>query len=66
MIIIIRFLLVGGGGAEIFSGATPFSYSREGSATSSSSTFLQLTSFERNPFSRNDPFLATQILPLDL
>ena len=34
---------------------------REGTTTSSSSTFLPLTSFERNSFSRKDPFLATNI-----
>ena len=38
------------------------SNSREGTITSPSSTFLPLTSFERNFFSRKDPFLA-KILP---
>ena len=37
-----------------------------GIVTSSSSTFLPLTSFERNYFSRKDPFLATTILPSNL
>ena len=37
-----------------------------GIVTSSSSTFLPLTSFERNSFSRKDPFLATNILSSDL
>jgi hypothetical protein len=38
---------------------SPVSNSREGSITSSSSTFLPPNSFERNSFSRKDPFLAT-------
>ena len=42
------------------------SNSGEGTVTSSSYTFLLLTSFERNSFSRKDPFLATKILPSDL
>src|SRR4051812_49332187 len=42
------------------------SNSGEGTITSSSSTFLPLTSFERKSFSRKDPFLATNILPSDL
>ena len=42
-----------------------FSNSGEGTITSSSSTFLPLTSFDRNSFSRKDPLLATKILLLD-
>src|SRR3954462_5853099 len=34
----------------------------EGTVTSSSSTFLPLTSFERNSFSRKDPFFSNKCL----
>src|SRR4051812_5942675 len=37
-----------------------------GTVTSSSSTFLPLTSFERNSFSRKTSNLATKVLPSDL
>ena len=62
MIIIINFLssCVGITGTD-FSDEL-LSNSREDTVTSSSSTFLPLTSFERNSFSRKDPFLATKYL----
>src|SRR4051812_32902251 len=55
--------IVGAGGTGTISGAALLSKSREGSTTSYSSTFLPLTSFERNSFSRKEPFFATNTLP---
>ena len=36
-------------------------YWKEGTITLSSDTFLPLTSFERNSFSRKDPFLSSSV-----
>ena len=43
-----------------------FSKLREGTVTSSSATFLPLTSFERNSFSIKDRFLAKKYLAFGL
>ena len=63
MIIIISFLTnwcIGITGTNFCDGL--LSNSGEGTITSSSSTFLPLTSFERNSFSRKDPFLSNEYL----
>ena len=66
MMMIISLSLVGVGitGTDFYDEL--LSNSGEGTITLSSSTFLPLTSFERNSFSRKDPFLAMNILPSDL